>query len=240
MAGSPYDVIFCLSRLNLSIGTHEIMVKARAEGYMDSPASNTVSYTLVQVSGTWYFNPTILLSKTIEQYVDFSCDGDTYRRIRIIYVNSSRSDIQFTGKNDLSGTDSKETVYESRYDASIGGIIETWASQAYRTITFVGVQTVTKEFYDWLVENAVQQTIGFTIDGTQYFADVGMTWDTWVQLNYNTDGYIVTNSELIRRYDFDENSSYTIYKVPGSPVKANEIIEANYAYINSKEPIAPD
>lgn len=38
----------------------------------------------------------------------------------------------------------------------------------------------------YVLENA---TITFTIDGTTYEAEDGMTWEQWVASDYNTDGY---------------------------------------------------
>jgi hypothetical protein len=52
---------FDLSTLNLSAGTHEITVKARASGFADSPASNAVSYVVAgdeiafAIYGTAYY-----------------------------------------------------------------------------------------------------------------------------------------------------------------------------------------
>ena len=34
--------------------------------------------------------------------------------------------------------------------------------------------------------------ISFTIDGTSYQADQGMTWGAWVTSSYNTDNYVVS------------------------------------------------
>ncbi len=164
---------FDLSALGLSEGTYSITVKARASGYEDSPASNAVSYVVAgeetyTVSGTWVFNEdlgTIQSTEFPTTAVNFTSNGIAYTSIWCEV-----------------GT----VVYGNTYVYDMG-----WTNEAYRTITFDGVQTVSKEFYEWFVANAVQQTIGFTIEGTQYFADVGMTWEQWVASSYNTDGYIV-------------------------------------------------
>ncbi len=107
---------FDLSTLNLSAGTHEVTVKARASGYVDSPASNVVSYVV-----------------------------------------------------------------------------------------------------------AVQQTIVFTIDGTTYYAEEGMTWGEWVESEYNTGGfYVSTDGKYI------ENGEITTSE-NGEPMNKRLKIQASTA-----------
>lgn len=169
---------FDLSTLNLSAGTHEITVKARASGYADSVESNAVSYVVagdtVQVSGTWKFNYSLTLpTPTMSTTVYFINNGVEYDGI-----NVTQSVLDFTILG-LGGTDARERVYQ----------YSKWIDQKYRTITFNGIENMKKEFYDWFVANAVQQTIGFTIDGTTYYAKEGMTWGEWVASEYNTGGF---------------------------------------------------
>lgn len=59
----------------------------------------------------------------------------------------------------------------------------------------------------YVLENA---TITFTIDGTEYQAEDGMTWGEWVASEYNTasaylssDGYIILNSKYIATSSYD-------------------------------------
>ena len=40
-------------------------------------------------------------------------------------------------------------------------------------------------------------TISFTIAGTSYQAEEGMTWAEWVSSSYNTDGYTYNGHEII-------------------------------------------
>lgn len=52
-------------------------------------------------------------------------------------------------------------------------------------------------YQDSEASNIVEYTVGgssanlisFTIDGTAYQAEDGMTWEQWVESSYNTDGY---------------------------------------------------
>ena len=41
---------------------------------------------------------------------------------------------------------------------------------------------------------AAANLISFTIAGTSYQAEEGMTWEQWVNSSYNTDGYIITGA----------------------------------------------
>jgi hypothetical protein len=168
---------FDLSTLNLSAGTHEITVKARASGYLDSPASDPVSYVVADeetytVSGTWHFDehPSIrdfIIAVGAGSIVKFVSNGETYEAIGRY------------GDNMLSYILDQSPVIV--YISGTG-----WENEAYRTITFDGIQSVSKEFYEWLEANAERQTITFTIGDTQYFADVGMTWGQWVASEFNT------------------------------------------------------
>lgn len=54
------------------------------------------------------------------------------------------------------------------------------------------IQSSNQDFTD--INNQLEEIIGgevisFTIEGTQYYADDGMTWGEWVDSKYNTDGY---------------------------------------------------
>ncbi len=73
---------------------------------------------------------------------------------------------------------------------------------AETTVSWDPVENATS--YDVMVDGAVyesieQQTstptlINFSIGSTSYQAEEGMTWEQWVNSEYNTDGYIVYNT----------------------------------------------
>lgn len=172
---------FDLSTLNLSAGTHEITVKARASGFEDSPASNAVSYVVATpdtptgytVSGTWRFNDVPRVAKQdIVEYCSFTTESGYY--CPSIAITSKAYALYRVAMN---------AGGKSGYNIDVG-----WDSGC-QVITFDGVQDVSKEFYEWFVANAVQQTITFTIDGTEYTALSGMTWGEWVASEYNTGGF---------------------------------------------------
>ncbi len=152
----------------------------------DEPEEETAS-----VSGTWYFHEKI--SDDLEgAVVSFISDGILYDYIHV----DLDSEVLMYGD--------EEVAYDFYND--------NWIEEAYRTITFDGVQTVSKEFYDCFVANAVQQTFTFTIAGTTYYADVGMTWEQWVASSYNTGGYIIYTDPYngIKRLSPKSNTSLSV------------------------------
>ena len=66
-----------------------------------------------------------------------------------------------------------------------------WVNDAYRTVTFNEPQIVSKEIYECFNDNAA--VFHFSIEGTVYYAESGMTWAEWVESEYNTDGFICTD-----------------------------------------------
>jgi hypothetical protein len=54
----------------------------------------------------------------------------------------------------------------------------------------------------WTVEDYVESNlITFTIDGSEYQAEEGMTWADWVNSEYNTDGYYIGDYDNIYSKD---------------------------------------
>lgn len=146
---------FDLSTLNLSAGTHEITIKARASGYLDSPASNAVNYvvaeeTTYKLSGTWKFNELIgVVGDEVDEIVSFTSRGKTCIGM---FSEPVRCFNYVTDGGDYN------LVYENG-----------WDNEAYRTITFDGEQTVSQEFYEWFTANAKQVPVTLTVSA--YFVD---------------------------------------------------------------------
>lgn len=76
-----------------------------------------------------------------------------------------------------------------------------WQDESYKTITITSkLSEVTNgdTLLAWLQSNATKQgastptLISFSIDGTSYQAEEGMTWEQWVASSYNTGGFYVT------------------------------------------------
>lgn len=116
-------------------------------------------------------------------------------------------------------------------------------------LTFNGVQSVTYNGTDYtkLVVDGTSYPpsvtiISFTINGTSYQAEEGMTWAEWVDSEYNTPGCYVGT------YDWDIgysiiwfNSKRYIGKETdfANPVKASDVIENGVKYATDNSPIAP-
>lgn len=65
-----------LSTLNLAAGTHSITVKAEAEGYMTSDASNAVSYTVQSSTGYYITFANIAYDEAISEHVFIQINGE--------------------------------------------------------------------------------------------------------------------------------------------------------------------
>lgn len=82
----------------------------------------------------------------------------------------------------------------------------------------------------------VTKKINFTIDGTSYEADEGMTWEQWVNSAYNTNGYVANTKE--NRVDEVAGGMYYIgrYDYYGCRVKLSDVIEENGRYRRDNSP----
>lgn len=68
--------------------------------------------------------------------------------------------------------------------------------------------------------------INFTIDGTTYQAEEGMTWEQWCNSSYNTDGYYVREDGVIT------NNVYFVSTSAGH-VSSTDTIVSDYSYAGS-------
>lgn len=78
------------------------------------------------------------------------------------------------------------------------GSINGWSNTAYRTLILDTPPT--GDLLAWLQANGTKQggvtLINFTIDGTTYQAEEGMTWQEWVNSSYNTYGCTIEGSSV--------------------------------------------
>lgn len=114
-----------------------------------------------KLSGTWIFNEDPGVNKTIKyQAIDFVSNSQ----------NGSGIDTRYSENVLPSGSISVEAGigYDFGYvnivgDAMMSQVYSStdlkfpWDNEAYRTLTFTHEQKVTKEFYKWFTQNAVQQ-----------------------------------------------------------------------------------
>lgn len=72
-----------------------------------------------------------------------------------------------------------------------------------------------------------QGDFSFTIDGTTYYADTGMTWTQWVNSSYNDGSYTISGNYI-------KKGSKYIYSPTGlDGEKATAAIKANTAYASA-------
>lgn len=166
---------------------------------------NAEPYT---VSGTWRFNdvPQVAKQKIVE-YCAFTTESGYYcTRITISPEKAALYRVYFNAGG------------KSGYEVGRG-----WDSGC-QVITFDGTQHISQDFYEWLIANAVQQTITFTIGGTQYTALSGMTWSEWVDSEYNTRGFKIAYGNI------NLSGQGTVEDIGGDTVSPNDVIIANYSY----------
>jgi hypothetical protein len=177
---------FDLSTLGLPEGTHSITVKARASGYKDSDESNAVSYLVESeveetytLSGTYVFDEIIDAFEDISQEIDFISNGRLYDHLRggVPYHDTGTSLCYYVDSED---------DYDTAY--YIYGEEQDWSSEAYRTITFNGEQTVSKEFYDWFTANATEVTV------STKSLNINVTDNEWGNVAYFIDKYHMGNN----------------------------------------------
>ena len=82
------------------------------------------------------------------------------------------------------------------------------------------------------IEKMPKLMISFTVAGTAYQAELGMTWGEWVESSYNTNTAYVIENNYIRT-----NGTNTYVSTGGNGstyVTVTEIITPNYSYGTSK------
>lgn len=109
----------------------------------------------------------------------------------LLYIGTSKNSDYFTGI--IAYTKSTKT-----WD-SLGGV-------SLRNVNYGNSPiTVDKQYFAWFTNNAKFQ---FTIDGTAYYAKVGMTWAEWVaDTTLNTGGYLLNDHSVV----CSKNRTYSVY-----------------------------
>ena len=75
-----------------------------------------------------------------------------------------------------------------------------------------------------------------TIDGVEYQYEEGMTWEEWVNSEYNIDGYIIIEEQStsgIHKHISLNNEKVVFQRFDGSiciAVEYTDIIDSNYIY----------
>lgn len=161
---------------------------------------------------TWVLNENAYKATNNFTYTaNFVCDGTNYTTI----VNSNNPK---TGGLFYDTTQVVHPDYASQF-----------VNEKYRTITFAIPPT--GDLLTWLQANGTKQggttLINFTINGTAYQAEEGMTWQEWVNSSYNTYGCTIEGSSVKGKGNngsptyiyINQNSSLTLVSSTDSIIK---------------------
>ena len=138
------------------------------------------------LAGTWVFNDSLsygsFSSFNYSYNINFTSNGTTYNEL-------SSPDPGALPNIGIDLRYGSTTVYNTKSG---------WTNTAYKTIIITSkLSEVTNgdTLLAWLQANATKQgtstptLISFTIAGTTYQAEEGMTWTEWCDSNYNTSGF---------------------------------------------------
>ena len=78
--------------------------------------------------------------------------------------------------------------------------------------------------YYWECIGGKPELIEFTISGTTYQAEKGMTWEEWIPSEYNTEGYQIVNNYVMN----SSGSSYV--EINGQNPTPTDIIVLDGSY----------
>lgn len=191
--------------------------------------------------GTWLLNDTLTFTSDLPtayfelegtiNTIDYATNKvtDAIENARFTYTTTGTSSLYiateyFSYNYFYSDGSIRVSNDDDNLDLEIGDTDYSW----YKTITLTAEPT-NQAFITWLKANATKQgavsLITFTIDGTTYQAEDGMTWEQWLSSEYNTGSYYTTGG-WIRK----SNSNIVGLSV-GNPVFAWNNISANTAYV---------
>ena len=226
-------VTYDLTTLDLPEGTHNISVRAKAEGYKNSAVSNSVEYVVepqgvTLAAGTYVannnFNSLADAVRYEGQPLNFSSNGVNYSSI------GGRGNADFWYDNTMvyyQTSDDGDTFYWK------------WTNTAYKTITLETDQTVSAEFGEWFNSNFTvappsaridvtsgSKSLGY-VDMTKY---VGYWWGDLCDGTVPPPTTTSTGVEIV----FSETNQYTYLNannmrgnisLSGSNVKNNNSIQ---------------
>lgn len=222
---------------NLSDGNHNITIVAKADGYRDSEPSSAVVVTKAttpvedELAGTWVFNERLDLHidsipNTLFEFPFYTEDGLEYSALSIDFLDEATG--EYTGMS---------------YDGNqVYGLVEytpVWENEINRTITTRALLDELpngQELLAFLQMNATKKgeegatLISFTINGTSYQAEDGMTWGQWVDSTYNTGSYVVYNGVITKMPEGTSGSRVTTDSAFNNAVRPDYYIYTATAY----------
>lgn len=169
---------------------------------------------LAEISGTWRFKDGINSMNIPNQSVLFNSYGLIFTKIE--KAIKDYEDVLYVNDNDATAC----VAYRNNE----------LNDEGYRTITFYGTQTVSKEFYDFILENAVRQDITFKIGSNEYKALKDMTWIEWLGSEYNIDNFMFYDNKIVNLEKYYVAESEQIDGI-NYFVSSGDTIKENYLYI---------
>lgn len=159
--------------------------------------SVTILNNEVEISGKYQFDDTKFVYSGIErsaeinfQLLDPYNEGDTFDTMKwsagnLIYIRDGVQYIVFD--------------YAAYMQGEVGWKYELGLTGAIKEVDFGSTpQKVSKEFYDWFIGvteeitgSVEDELISFTVGSRTYQAEKGMTWEQWVDSEYNTEDFSV-------------------------------------------------
>lgn len=134
-----------------------------------------------ELAGTWHLND-YLSGGPFTYNLDFESNGESYNKLYADGDLTTGNTLYYQNDNGDEAMVYSEEMYGGstyRYLNILSNLADVTDGEALLT---------------WLKANAVKQgttsLITFTIDGTSYQAESGMTWLEWVASDYNTNGFI--------------------------------------------------
>ena len=85
---------------------------------------------------------------------------------------------------------------EGKYYKFTGDSTSTFTKNGIYKVQY---QTSTWAFWGYSGDISKITLISFTIAGTSYQAEEGMTWTEWCASSYNTDGYFITSNYIVTK-----------------------------------------
>lgn len=215
-----YDLSTSSKWAALSDGEHTVQIVAKGTGYMDSAKSTSVTVTKGSTGETWVLNYQIEPGSQSYNFTEISFTSNNQNFDRL-YYNRKAFDVGALFYF-LSGTEKQVYSFNDYSDIWIDG-------EEYRTITFETAPT--GDLLTWLEANGTKQggatLISFTIEGTSYQAEEGMTWQQWVNSSYNSNNRfeIAEGADLV----VDGTTGYTVADGSGE-ISGVDLIVAEMAY----------
>ncbi len=169
---------------NISSGTHEISVVAKATGYRDSEKSTPITFTKASVptGETWVLNESLGMKSLSKTSISFTSNNAQFIAIEVSTGNTGPESAYYY-------TDDTTHTVACEYG--------TWANQAYRTITFSTAPT--GDLLTWLQANGTKQG-GGTATAHTLTIEEQFSYGDNITVNGNavTSPYTLQNGDVIK------------------------------------------